>query len=100
LNGGTLEYSATSLVTSQITQQQAIENQKASIGNLILGDSSATGCITIEEIQGLYRSGSNLDISVGRYVLFPTGINAKFSHKLPVIINGEEYNILLAEDAT
>ena len=103
LNGGTLEYSATSLVTSQITQQQAIENQKASIGNLILGDASATGCITIEEIQDLYRSGfdpATATDGIGRYILFPAGIDAKFTHKLPVIINGEEYNILLASAAT
>jgi hypothetical protein len=103
LNGGVLEYSAATI--SDPTQQEA------SIGNLILGDASATGCITIEEIQDLYRSGSipenatdfdpeNPSLPVGRYILFPAGIAAKFTHKLPVIINGEEYNILLAEAST
>lgn len=95
LNGGVLEYSAATI--SDPTQQEA------SIGNLILGDASATGCITIEEIQDLYRSGFDPNIAtdgIGRYILFDAGIDAKFTHKLPVIINGEEYNILLANAAT
>jgi len=181
LVSGKLEYSAASLVTSQITQQEALNNQTASIGNLIIGDpatpriitravdsspssnqiilsgdpgegvrhlrvgdtvtnaaipagttitdidvenntitisNNITGTISgnveielvsivIEGIKDLFRSGSAPEPppvgtgSTGRYTLLDgSGFVNKFEYKLPVIINGEEYNILLATTET
>lgn len=76
----TLEYSAQSLVSLTTTQAQALEGQTMSIGNMILkGDP-----IGIDNLQGVVNES---DPS-----LKPI---EKFTHKLPVLINGEEYNILL-----
>lgn len=75
----TLEYSAQSLVSLTTTQAQALAGQTMSIGNMILkGDP-----VTIENLQGVITESS---------LLKPID---KFTHKLPVLINGEEYNILL-----
>lgn len=75
----TLEYSAQSLVSLTTTQAQALSGQTMSIGNMILkGDP-----VTIENLQGAITETSTLK---------PID---KFTHKLPVLINGEEYNILL-----
>jgi hypothetical protein len=78
LNTGnqTLEYSAASI--SDPTQQEM------SIGNMILkGDP-----ISLDNIQGIVVEVNNRTLS------------QKFKYKLPVIINGEEYNLLLADSIT
>lgn len=77
----TLEYSAQSLVSTTTTQGQALAGQTMSIGNMILkGDP-----IAIENLQGVVATSSPNTF---------TPIQ-KFTHKLPVLINGEEYNVLL-----
>jgi len=75
----TLEYSAQSLVSTTTSQAQALAGQTMSIGNMILkGDP-----IGMDNLQGVVvESGTFTPIQ-------------KFTHKLPVLINGEEYNILL-----
>jgi hypothetical protein len=83
LNGNVLEYSAQSLVTPNggVTQSQALAGQTMSIGNLIL--KGGINPIAIDNLQNIIAENGNLKPS------------QKFTHKLPVIINGEEYNILL-----
>lgn len=83
LNGNVLEYSAQSLVTQNgsVTQSQALAGQTMSIGNLIL--KGGVNPIAIDNLQNIVTESGNLK---------PT---QKFTHKLPVLINGEEYNILL-----
>jgi hypothetical protein len=75
LNTGnqTLEYSAASITNAA--------QQEMSIGNMILkGDP-----ISLDNIQGVVVEVNNYTPS------------QKFTHKLPVIINGEEYNVLLTD---
>lgn len=72
----TLEYSATAI--SDPTKQEM------SIGNMIMkGDP-----ISLDNIQGVVVESNNRTPS------------QKFTHKLPVIINGEEYNLLLADSVS
>lgn len=80
LNTSTLEYSAASLGAGSDPTQQEM-----SIGNMILkGDP-----ISVDNIQSVVvESAPNI---------IP---NQKFTHKLPVLINGEEYNLLLTDSAT
>lgn len=77
----TLEYSAASI--SDSTQQEM------SIGNLILR-SDGIEPISLNEIQQISQPPSGSNISPAQ----------KFKYKLPVIINGEEYNLLMAESIT
>jgi len=75
LNSGTstLEYSAAAISNP--------DNQEMSIGNMILKGNP----ISVNNIQGIQtESGTVLP-------------SQKFTHKLPVIINGEEYNLLLTD---
>lgn len=70
---GTLEYSAASITNAA--------QQEMSIGNMVLkGDP-----ISLDNIQGVVVEVNNYTPS------------QKFTHKLPVIINGEEYNVLLTD---
>ena len=72
----TLEYSAASIANAA--------QQEMSIGNMILkGDP-----ISLDNIQGVIVETNNYTPS------------QKFTHKLPVIINGEEYNLLLTNSIT
>lgn len=75
----TLEYSAASLGAGSDPTQQEM-----SIGNMILkGDP-----ISVDNIQSVVvESAPNITP------------NQKFTHKLPVLINGEEYNLLLTDSA-
>lgn len=78
LNTGnqTLEYSAASITNAS--------QQEMSIGNMVLkGDP-----ISLDNIQGVVVEVNNYTPS------------QKFTHKLPVIINGEEYNVLLTDSIT
>lgn len=78
LNSGTstLEYSAAAI--SDPTKQEM------SIGNMIMkGDP-----ISLDNIQGVVVETNNYTPS------------QKFTHKLPVIINGEEYNLLLTNSVS
>ena len=72
----TLEYSAAAISNPA--------NQEMSIGNMILKGNP----ISVNHIQNIQtESGTVLPLQ-------------KFTHKLPVIINGEEYNLLLSSTTT
>jgi len=68
----TLEYSAAAISNPA--------NQEMSIGNMILKGNP----ISVNHIQNIQTEFGNVSPS------------QKFTHKLPVIINGEEYNLLLS----
>ena len=66
-------------MSTTTSQAQALAGQTMSIGNMILKGNP----IGMDNLQGVVvESGTFTPIQ-------------KFTHKLPVLINGEEYNILL-----
>ena len=79
----TLEYSAQSLVSTSVTQAQALANQTMSIGNMVLAGPVNGDAISMASLQ-------NVVVETGSFTP-----SQRFTHKLPVLINGEEYNILL-----
>jgi len=79
----TLEYSAQSLVSTSVTQAQALAGQTMSIGNMILAGPVNGDAISMDSLQ-------NVVVETGSFTP-----SQRFTHKLPVLINGEEYNILL-----
>lgn len=79
LIGSTLEYSATSL--SNPSGEQGM-----SIGNLILQDNDADNAIYLDGIQNVTTLSPSENLSA-----------ASFTHKLPVLVNGEQYYFLLDE---
>lgn len=79
----TLEFSAESLVSTSVTSAQALAGQTMSIGNMVLAGPVNGDAISMASLQ-------NVQVEPG--VFTPS---QRFTHKLPVLINGEEYNILL-----
>lgn len=79
LIGSTLEYSATSL--SNPSGEQGM-----SIGNLILQDNDTDNSIYLDGIQNVTTLSPSENLSI-----------ASFTHKLPVLVNGEQYYFLLDE---
>lgn len=79
----TLEYSAQSLVSANVTQAQALAGQTMSIGNMVLAGPVNGDAISMASLQ-------NVQVETGTFTP-----SQRFTHKLPVLINGEEYNILL-----
>ena len=79
-NGGVLEFSAGSIGIDSNNQSE-LEDQEMSIGNLILEVNNANN-------QALLEVSSTQVTSV-------TTTAGSFTHKLPVLINGGEYNLLL-----
>lgn len=79
----TLEFSAESLVSTSVTQAQALAGQTMSIGNMVLAGPVNGDAISMASLQ-------NVQVETGSFTP-----SQRFTHKLPVLINGEEYNILL-----
>lgn len=79
----TLEFSAESLVSTSVTQAQALAGQTMSIGNMVLAGPVNGDAISMASLQNVQIESGNVTPA------------QKFTHKLPVLINGEEYNILL-----
>lgn len=72
----------TSTLEYEVLPGKAASTQEMSIGNLILKGNP----ISIQNVQGVIADSTNTS---------PTASTA-FTHKLPVTINGEEYNLLLS----
>lgn len=82
----TLEFSAETLVSANVTQAQALAGQTMSIGNMVLAGPVNGDAISMAGLQNVVVETEPLNA--------PTP-SQRFTHKLPVLINGEEYNILL-----
>lgn len=84
--GTTLEYE---VLRDKITgTRQSLTTQEMQIGNLILADKSASEMIELDGVQGVVTISPTVPVSD------PSKL--KFTHKIPVLINGEVYSICLS----
>jgi hypothetical protein len=89
--GTTLEYE---VLRNQITGvRQSLTTQEMQIGSLILADKSASGMVELDGVQSVVSIGSPT-------IPAEDSSKLKFTHKMPVLINGEIYSICLSTTNT
>lgn len=89
--GTTLEYE---VLRDKITGvRQSLTTQEMQIGNLILADKSASGMIELDGVQSVVSIASPT-------IPAEDSSKLKFTHKMPVLINGEIYSICLSTTNT
>ncbi len=89
--GTTLEYE---VLRNKITgTRQSLTTQEMQIGNLIIADKSTSGMIELDGVQSVVSIASPT-------IPAEDPSKLKFTHKMPVLINGEIYSICLSTSST
>lgn len=89
--GTTLEYE---VLRDKISgSRQSLTTQEMQIGNLIIADKSASGMIELDGVQSIVSIASPT-------ISAEDPARSRFTHKMPVLINGEIYSICLSTLAT
>jgi hypothetical protein len=92
VNGTTLEYQ---VLRNRITgARQDPSTQEMQIGNLILADKSASGTIELDGMQDVVVLNQTQIVTLG--IPFSDPSRVRFTHKMPVLINGEIYSLCLS----
>lgn len=87
-NGTTLEYE---VLRDKLTgARQSLTTQEMQIGNLIIADKSTSGMIELDGVQSIVSISSPT-------ILATDPARLRFTHKMPVLINGQSYSICLSQ---
>jgi hypothetical protein len=92
LTGGTtLEYA---VLRDKITDNRfSLTTQEMQIGNLIMADKSASGMIELDGMQ-------NITLVSSPTIPASDPSKLKFTHKMPILVNGEIYSLCLSTSST